>query len=109
MKNTLKRNNEIRYILKKGTFYNSKLLCIYIIKNNRNTNRLGIIVSKKIGKAVKRNMVKRKIREVYRKYSLISGYDVLIMWKNKNDYKKANYNDILIEMKKIFIKADILL
>jgi ribonuclease P protein component len=39
---------------------------LFFLPNDLNKKRLGIIASKKIGNAVVRNLVKRKIREVFR-------------------------------------------
>jgi len=109
MKNTLKKNYEFKYILKNGLFFNSNLLCIYIIKNRKDINRLGIVVSKKVGKAVKRNRIRRLIREAYRNNKISKkGFDILIMWKTKIDINEAQYNKIFFEMKELFNKANIL-
>ena len=41
-------------------------LVLYARKNRTGTNRVGITVSKKLGKAHVRNRVRRRLREVYR-------------------------------------------
>ena len=41
-------------------------LVLYARKNRTGTNRVGITVSKKLGKAHIRNRVRRRVREVYR-------------------------------------------
>ena len=64
--NTLKKNYEFRYVLSKGQYYRGKCLTIYIKKNKLNKNIIGIAINTKMGKAVKRNAVKRLIRENYR-------------------------------------------
>ena len=64
----LKKNHEFVRIYKKGKFFAGKYIVIYVLKNRFGTNRLGITVNKKIGKSVKRNRVKRLIRESYRLY-----------------------------------------
>lgn len=52
--------------------------------NGLSYNRFGITVSKKIGKAVVRNKVRRRIYEAFRLYesSLKTGYDMVIVAKN---------------------------
>ena len=41
-------------------------LVLYARKNRTNSNRVGITVSKKLGKAHIRNRIRRRLREVYR-------------------------------------------
>jgi ribonuclease P protein component len=67
-KERLKKNKDFERVFKEGKkiWINSLLLIIYA-KNNLGFRRLGIVVSRKIKKAVKRNMVKRWIRELFRR------------------------------------------
>ena len=57
---------------RRGKSFSTDILVLYIFKNNRNTvdgqeiNRVGISVSKKVGKSVVRSRVKRLISESYR-------------------------------------------
>jgi len=50
-------------------------------RNDLGINRLGITASKKTGNAVKRNRVKRLVREFFRlnKYHFPQGYDLVII------------------------------
>ena len=58
---------------------------LYARKNGTNTNRVGITVSKKLGHAVVRNRVRRRLREVYRlneeKFS--PGWDIVVVARTK--------------------------
>ena len=57
---TLKKNYEFKNVLTKGKYYNGNYIDIYIKKNNKKINYIGIAVSVKVGKAVKRNMVSNR-------------------------------------------------
>jgi len=107
---TLKKNYEFEIVLKKGKFYIGNQISIYIIKNREENNRFGIAISKKIGKAVKRNYIKRKIRENYRliEKDLKKGQDIVFLWNKKVPVEEANFNIIKKDMKKLFEKAGLL-
>jgi ribonuclease P protein component len=83
MKNTspIKKNNEFRHVYAKGASAVNRLLVLYSLENNSETNRLGITVGKKVGNAVKRNRVKRLIKESYRlaERRITAGYDFVIV------------------------------
>ena len=71
----------------RGKKHHTKNFTIIIKPNGRDTTRLGITVSKRIGKSVTRNRIKRLIREFFRlhKHKIPKGYDVLIVATKKND------------------------
>ena len=105
----LKKNYEFKKVLSKGKYYSGKNIEAFIQKNWKNNNFLGIAISTKTGKAVMRNHIKRLIRENY--YSLenqiISGYNIVFLWKKKADVKNANFHVIEADMNYIFDKANL--
>ena len=62
----LKKNYEFKNVLTKGKFYIGKEIEIFILKNNKKRNFLGIAIGAKNGKAFQRNKAKRLIREAYK-------------------------------------------
>jgi ribonuclease P protein component len=59
----------------------TKYFLVLLRPNRTKQTRLGITVTKKIGKAVKRNRIKRHVREFFRlnKHSLPPGCDVVVI------------------------------
>ena len=107
---TLKKNYEFKNVLTKGKFYKGKYITIYINKNNKKENIIGIAISKKICKAVKRNRIKRVIRESFRlqKELLQKGYNIVFIWNKNSEIVEANYNNINKDMFKLFTRAGII-
>ena len=103
----LKKNYEFKKVLTKGKYYSGKNIEAFIIKNNSKYNFLGLAISVKSGKAVKRNHVKRLIRENYKNIeeTISTGYSIVILWKKKMDIKNANYQEIKQDMDNIIVKA----
>lgn len=62
----IKENHVFRRLYRQGKNAVSPLLAVYCKKNRLGCNRLGITVSTKVGKAVTRNLVRRRIKEAYR-------------------------------------------
>ena len=51
----MKKNYEFKSVLSKGNYYSGKYIEAFVKKNNNIYNMLGIAISVKIAKAVKRN------------------------------------------------------
>lgn len=107
----LKKNYEFKEILKKGNRFAQKNLIAYIYKNKNEDNLLGIAISKKLGKAFKRNKIKRFIREIYKENeeNLKNGYTIIFLIKYPIDKLYFNgFYQIKEEMKEVFKKANLL-
>ena len=78
---TLKKNYEFKNVLSKGKFFVGKQVSVYVLKNRKNINVIGIAVATKKCGAVLRNRIKRLIRENYRilKNDLKQGYDIVFL------------------------------
>lgn len=113
MKKTIiiKKNYEFQYFFKKGTFYSGNYIEIYIHENKMkdNINKLGIVVSRKVGKSVIRNKIKRLIRESYSKVEEnINNKNIIISWKKNSNVKNATYYNVLNDLMNVLKKAQII-
>ena len=107
----LKKNYEFRKVLSKGKYYSGKNIEAYVLENNKkDCNFLGLAISVKTAKAVKRNMIKRLLRENYKilENDIINGVSIVFLWKKGIDTKNALFNNIKDDMNYIFDKADTL-
>jgi ribonuclease P protein component len=78
----IKKNIEFQFVFNKGKSFANRQFVVYVLKKENQKNfRIGLSVSKKIGNAVKRNEIKRYIRQAFHEmYPYIEGeYDYVII------------------------------
>lgn len=108
----LKKNYEFRKVLTKGKYYSGRYIEAFIKENKqKNINLLGLAISVKTAKAVKRNHIKRLLRENYKNIEnqIKVGNSIVFLWKKKADISNANYENIKKDMNEIFKKAKLFL
>jgi ribonuclease P protein component len=91
---SVKKNREYQKIYDTGISRGNRLLVLYIMKNGRNGNRLGISVSKKTGNSVLRHRMARILREIFRLNGdyVQQGYDMVVVVRQPAG--KASYAEI---------------
>ena len=106
----MKKNYEFKNLFSKGKFYYGQYIHMYIKKTEKNYNKLGIAVSKKQGKAVKRNRIKRLIRENYKNFEnkIEKGINILIIIKKKKNIEEITFNNIESNFYSTLKKANVL-
>ena len=89
---TLKKNSDFRRLYSKGKNAVNPYMVVYCRRNRSGENRLGYTVSTKLGHAVVRNRVRRRLREIYRlnAHSLKTGWDIVIVARTR--CVKAEYS-----------------
>ena len=77
---SLKLNNVFRRLYHKGRSAAGKYLVIYCRKHGSQENRIGLTVSAKLGHAVVRNRIRRRLREIYRLHEsqFQPGWDIVV-------------------------------
>ncbi len=80
----LKLNHIFRRLYHTSAMANS-FLVLYARPNKLDINRVGITVSKKLGHAVVRNRVRRRLREVYRlnEEQFRHGWDIVVVARSR--------------------------
>ena len=82
---TLKKNSDFRRLYAKGKSAASPYLVVYCRKNRLDHNRTGYTVSTKLGHAVVRNRVRRRLREIVRlnAAAVKPGFDLVIVARSR--------------------------
>ncbi|MCL1925413.1 MAG: ribonuclease P protein component [Defluviitaleaceae bacterium] len=106
---TLKRE-QFNRIYSKGLYFANKHLVIYVLKNN-NVNSLvntyGISISKKVGKSVVRNRIRRVIKESLRlsQAEIKKGHNIIVVSRTA---EKTDFKAIDSSIKKLLKRANLL-
>jgi len=92
---SVKENYEFRRIYRKGKSYVSPYLVLYCQRNRAGRTRLGVTVSTKLGKAVVRNRIRRRFREIWRLNlpEMTPGWDIILVARGRAvtaTYQKMN-------------------
>jgi ribonuclease P protein component len=74
----LRRRKDIDRLFQAGRHHSGRLLALRSAPNEVEVTRFAYSVSKRVGKAVVRNRVRRRLREIARTAPLVEGFDVLI-------------------------------
>ena len=108
---SLKKSNQFKTILK-GNKIHTNFFSVFFNKNikkskNNNVLNISFVIKKKIGNAVKRNKIRRKLKAIVIKLSKIKGainrdYTYIVFGKTKA--YTGNYNILLSEMNKVLKK-----
>ena len=83
---SLNKNYEFRRLYAKGRSAVAPTLVVYMRRVKRDTNRVGFTVTVKLGKAVVRNRVRRRLREIYRLHEgeIARGVDMVVVARGRS-------------------------
>ncbi len=107
--NRLVKTKDFENVFKRGKFFAEDFINLKVASNNLDISRFGFIVGLKVSKkAVRRNRVKRRIREIIRLRldKIKKGFDVVIM--TKPEIVDKNYKEIERVMNNILMKSKLI-
>ena len=103
----VKKGSAIEMIMKARKSTGNRFLVVYKKENHDNTHfRAAISVSKKYGNAVKRNKIKRQVREIVSKLDILPNYDIFIVIKNNAN--TLEFSDIKRDIEMLIKKQNIM-
>jgi ribonuclease P protein component len=75
----LNKPEQYKLVYTRGSTHVDRLLVLKALPNHLDYTRYGISVSKRVGNAVVRNSVKRRLREILRSKAFCPGWDLVII------------------------------
>ena len=104
---SLKKNYEFRRLYSKGKSAATPYVVVYAKRTGRDVNHLGVTVSNKIGKAVVRNKVRRRLKESMRGLlqENTSHVHANMIFVARTPIVQASYSQIKKDMKYLMKKA----
>ena len=83
--NRLKKRYQFQYIYKEGKFISEKAVTLHYVASKTKNIKIGFAVTKKIGHAIKRNLIRRRLREIMKKNLplLKQNYNIIIVAKEQ--------------------------
>ena len=104
----LRRHKDYQLVFRDGSRRHTKNFTIILRPNSLGFSRLGVTVGKKVGNAVKRNRIKRCLREFFRlhKHKLPPSHDLVII--AKRDAATLAYSDVREELAAVLIEDNCL-
>jgi ribonuclease P protein component len=104
--NRVRRRAEFQKAFEAGSRVHGRFLTVVVAPNQSGAVRLGIVASRKLGDAVRRNRAKRLIREVFRQIPPLpvrQGVDVVVI--PRRELFDAAYSNIESDFRSAFKRA----
>ena len=95
----------------KGEKIVDNCLVLFVLPTERKCTRLGISINKKVGRSVRRNRIKRILREIFRlnKHKLKKGHDIVFVVRKaatEKNYRQLEEIVLNLLKKATLFKAD---
>ncbi len=81
----IRKKKDFLFLYKKGNRYRGRYFNLIYLSNDLNFSRMAVVVSKKVGGAVERNTIKRRLRTLFRrnKHILLNPLDIILIAKKE--------------------------
>lgn len=106
--NRLKKRKQFAYLFKNGKYVGDEFLSVVYIELKTKNFKVGYSVSKKVGKAVCRNKVKRRLKECVLSFSHLIKNEFYIIVVAKPNIVNLSFEELKQKLKQKFKKAGLL-
>lgn len=105
MDHRLRKNSQFNFIYKKGERAHSDNFTLFVVKSKYECYKIGFSINKKIGKANKRNLLKRRLKEIVRNFVDVPKYCNYVV-KAKENSVNLTFEQLKGEMIRLFKKYE---
>ena len=104
---TIKKNSDFIRVYKNGKYFAGNILSLHALKCDPGDGAIGVTVGKKAGKSVRRNRLKRLIKENYRQMEANADRGFLFVFavRARRETELPDYYEIRREMRHLLSRA----
>ncbi len=102
----LRKSADFRDVRKRGRRVSDRLMTFDSAPSDGDATRFGLVVSKRVGGAVTRNKVKRRLRGALSSLDVLPGYDIVV--SARPAAADADYHMLLSSLKRLAERAGVL-
>ncbi len=103
----LKKNRDFRRAFDAGRSVANRLLVLYTVRWEGPVSRVGYSVSRRVGSAVIRNRVKRRLREAFLRVRKGVPAGHLLVWLPRAGLKEATFQDVCAAMEDLLRRSGV--
>ena len=106
--NRLKKRYQFNYVYKSGEHFSGEHMVLYVASSKTKNIKVGLAVTKKVGHAVVRNKVRRRLREIIKKHvpTLKQNNNIIIV--ARDNITEASFEKLSNEFLKLIKKANLI-
>lgn len=105
MDHRLRKNSQFNYIYKKGERAHTDNFTLFVVKSKFECYKIGFSINKKIGKANKRNLLKRRLKEIVRRFVAVPQFSNYVLLAKENSVN-LTFDQLKSEMIRLFKKYE---
>jgi ribonuclease P protein component len=103
----LSKNSQFSVVYEGGKSWAGKEVVLKALPNALDVSRFGFVVSRHLGKAVVRNHIKRRLREIARQIQVSPGWDIILI--ARVPAAGTDYKSLEKSVRKLLLRAGIIL